>query len=142
MALFTSYAQPGVYTDIVIGQAGQPLFGAARIPVIIGEAVETQSFPNVELHRGSSAVADDLVVNENISDQVTGITNNFDLTYFPIVNGDGSGTVTSDPTKIVVKSAGVPVTVIQLDGTLGTFKTQIIPTAGSDLEVTYFFKKT
>ena len=96
----------------------------------------------MELHRGSSAVADDLVVNENISDQVTGITNNFDLTYFPIVNGDGSGTVTSDPTKIVVKSAGVPVTVIQLDGTLGTFKTQIIPTAGSDLEVTYFFKKT
>ena len=142
MALFTSYAQPGVYTDVVIGQVGQPLFGATRIPVLIGEGVENQSYPNVELHRGSSAVADDLVVNENISDQVTGTTNDFNLTYFPIVNGDGSGTLTNDPTKIQVTAAGVPVTVIELDGTLGTFKTQIIPTAGTDLEVTYFFKKT
>jgi hypothetical protein len=142
MALFTSYAQPGVYTDVVIGQVGQPLFGATRIPVLIGEGVENQSFPNVEIHRGSSAVADDLVVNENISDQVDGLTNNFHISYFPVVNGDGSGTVTSDVTKITVTSNGIPVTVIALDGTFGTFTTQIIPPAGSDLVVTYFFKRT
>ena len=36
MALFGSYAPPGVYTTVQIAAAGQPLFGNARIPVIIG----------------------------------------------------------------------------------------------------------
>lgn len=142
MALFSSYAQPGVYTDVVIGAAGAPLFGGAYIPVIIGEGVEDQSFPNIELHRGSSSVADDQVVSENLSAQVTGLTNSFDLTYFPIVTGDGSGTVTNDPTKIQVTSGGIPVTVIALNGAAGTFQTQIIPAQGADLKATYFFKKT
>lgn len=142
MALFSSYAQPGVYTDVVIGQVGQPLFGATRIPVLIGEGVEDQLFPNIEIHRGSSAVADDQVVDENISDQVTGLTNNFQLSYFPIVTGDGSGTVTNDITKIKATSGGIPVTVISLDGVDGSFATQQILPQGADLQVTYFFKKT
>jgi hypothetical protein len=142
MALFSSYAQPGVYTNVIIGAAGAPLFGGTYLPVLIGEGVEDQSFPNVELHRGSSSVADDLVVSENLSAQVTGLTNSFDLTYFPVVNGDGSGTVTNDPAKIQVTSGGIPVTVISLNGAEGTFQTQIIPAEGADLKATYFFKKT
>ena len=146
MALFTSYAQPGVYTDVVIGQAGGPLFGSNRIPVLIGEGVEEQLHPNVELFRGSSAIADDQSVNENISDQVTGFTNNFQVTFPPVVDGTGKGIVTNDPTKIQVQMTDqdgnvTPVTVISLNGLAGTFVTQAIIPAGNTLKVTYFFKR-
>ena len=142
MALFGSYAQPGVYTSVVIDGGGQPLFGAARIPVIIGEGLEYFTNNNVELHRGSSAVADDQVVNENISDQVTGTNRTFHVTYFPVVTGDGTGTVTNDPTKLQVTADGVPATVISLDGSTGDFSLQDIPPQGTNLEVNYFFKRT
>lgn len=142
MALFGSYAQPGVYTQVQIDGGGQPLFGSARIPVIIGEGLEFFENDNIEIHRGSSAVADDQVVDENISDQVNGTTRSFNTTYFPVVTGDGSGTVTNDPTKIQVTADGVPVTVVSLVGSTGAFQTQDIVLSGANLEVNYFFKRT
>jgi hypothetical protein len=142
MALFGSYAQPGVYTSVVIQGGGQPLFGNARIPVIIGEGQEVFTQNNVELHRGSSAVADDQVVNENISDLVTGLTRNFNTSYFPVVSGDGNGTITNDVTKISVTADNVPVTVVALNGTTGAFSTQDIIPSGANLVVTYFFKRS
>ena len=141
MALFGSYAQPGVYTDVIISGGGQPLFGSARIPVIIGEGQESFIQNNVELFRGSSAVADDQIVNENISNQVTGLVRNFNSTYFPVVLGDGTGTVTNDPTKIQVTVDAVPATVISLNGKTGAFTLQDIPPSGSNLEVYYYFKR-
>ena len=146
MALFTSYAQPGVYTDVVIGQVGQPLFGSSRIPVIIGEGVEDQLHPNVELFRGSSAIADDQSVNENISDQVTGLTNSFNTTFAPVTDGTGKGIVTNDPTKVQVVATDAdgnvtPVTVISLNGATGAFVTQQIIPQNTNLVVTYFFKR-
>jgi len=142
MALFGSYAPPGVYTSVVISGGGQPLFGSARIPVIIGEGQEFFAQDNVELHRGSSPVADDQVVNENISDQVKAITNQFQATYFPVVTGDGTGTVTDDPSKMQVVVEGIPATVISLDGESGAFVTQELVTPGQNVEITYYFKRT
>jgi hypothetical protein len=140
MALFTSYAPPGVYTSVVIGQAGQPLFGTNYIPVIIGEGVQLTTYSNVELHRGSSAVANDQVV-QDISNQVTGLTNTFQLSYFPVVSNNGVGGVTNNLTDIHVTSGGVPVTVISLTGATGQFITHVILPQGSQLSVTYYFKK-
>ena len=142
MALFGSYAEPGVYTDVVISGGGQPLFGDALIPVLIGEGLEYFAFSNKEIHRGSSSVADDQAVGENISDQITGMDRSFHTTYFPVVTGDGSGTVTTNPANIQVTADGVPVTVITLDGTTGNFVTQDIILLGQDLQVTYYFKRT
>jgi hypothetical protein len=139
MALFGSYAPPGVYTSVIISGGGQPLFGSARIPVIIGEGQQSFTQNNVELFRGSSAVADPQAVNENLSDQVTGTTNTFTTTYFPVVNSGGTGTVTTDPTQIQVTVDGVPATVISLNGTTGSFVLQDIPALGSNLVATYYF---
>jgi hypothetical protein len=141
MALFGSYAAPGVFTSVVIDNGGQPLFGSARIPVIIGEGLEYFTQNNQEIHRGSSAVADDQVVDENISDQVTGLTSNFNTTYFPVVTGDGSGTVTNDPSFIQVTADGVPVTVVSLVGSTGAFQTQDIVLPGTNFDVSYYFKR-
>jgi hypothetical protein len=142
MALFQSYAPPGVYTSVVLAPTSAPLFGTARIPVLIGEGVENFVFSDQEIFRGSSASADDQSVNEDISAQATGLTRTFQVTYFPITTGDGSGTVTNDYTKIQVTSNGIPVTVVSLNGTLGSFQTQQIIPAGAVLLVTYFFKRS
>lgn len=141
MALFQSYAKPGVYTEVLIANPGQTLFGNARIPVIIGEGVEFFTTNNAEIIRGSSPVADNRVI-EDLSNQVNGITNTFQLTYFPVVDGTGKGIVTNDPSKITITSGGVPLVIVQLNGATGQFVTQEIPPPGADLRAQYFFKKT
>ncbi len=141
MALFDQYTKPGVYTRETVADPGIILFGDLRIPVFIGEGVEEFTNTNVTLHRGSSSVADDLVVKENISDQVDGITRQFNLTYFPVVKGDGTGTTTNVVTDITVLVNGVPSTVTSLNGTTGVIQLHDIVAAGSTLEVTYYFKR-
>src|ERR1700739_2563069 len=141
MALFSSYAPPGVYTNVIIDVTSTSLFGSARIPVIIGEGLEDFTSSNVELFRGSAAVADDQAVNENISNQVTGLTRSFTVTYPPVTDGSGKGIVTNDPTKVQVTVDGVPGTAISPSGATGAFNLQDIPPAGSNVEVTYYFKR-
>ena len=141
MALFEQYTKPGVYTRETVEDPGIILFGDLRIPVFVGEGQETRSYKNIELHRGSSAVADDLVVKENISDQVTGLIREFVLGYGPVVKGDGTGTTTNTPTDITVLADGVPATVTSLNGATKTFQLHDIYALGTNLEVTYYFKR-
>ncbi len=141
MALFQSYAPPGVYVQVQIESAGQSLFGNARIPVLIGEGLQYFQFNNFELIRGSSAIAANNVVDEDLSDQVTGLTNGpFQVTYFPVT--DNNGVVTNDPTKIQVTSGGLPLVVVSLNGATGQFITQEIIPQGNDLHASYDFKRT
>jgi len=146
MALFTSYAPPGVYTTENFIASSALAVGTSRIPVIIGEGQQFFTFSNLELFRGSSSVADDQSVNENISDQISGLTQNFQTTFFPVVTGSGKGLVTNDPSYVQVQalySNGniVPVTVVTLNGATGAFTTQDIIPAGTDLTISYFFKR-
>lgn len=141
MALFDQYTQPGVYTSVTTEDAGTSLFGDSRVTVLIGEGEEFSTFNNVELHRGSSSSNDDRKVRENLSDQVDGQNRSFQVQFFPIVNGDGTGTVTNDPNKISVLVDGTPVSVSSLDGTTGKFLLDTILQVGANLEVSYFFKR-
>ncbi len=147
MALFGSYAAPGVFTSVVINSGSVSLFGAARIPVIIGEGQQSFTKSNFELFRGSSAVSDVQAVNENLSAQVTGTNDTFVLTYSPVTtipatSGSGTvkGTLTSDPTQIQVLVDNIPATVISLNGSTGSFVLQSIPPVGSNIEVSYYFQ--
>jgi hypothetical protein len=146
MALFTSYAPPGVYTTEIFISNTAVATGTARIPVIIGEGVQQFTISNYELFRGSSPVQDDQSVNENISDQVSGLTQSFNTTFFPVTDGTGKGVTTNDPSKLQVQAVYsngniVPVTVISLNGATGAFVTQDIIPAGTDLTLDYFFKR-
>ena len=146
MALFTSYAPPGVYTNVILQNNSAPTLGTARIPVIIGEGQQFFNAANVELFRGSSAVQDDQSVNENISNQVTGLTRSFNTSFFPVVDGTGRGVVTNDPSKVQITAIDpqgnvTPVTVISLNGATGAFTTQLIIPSGFELLATYFFKR-
>jgi hypothetical protein len=146
MALFTSYAPPGVYTTEIFNPLASAAIGTARVPVIIGEGQQFFSFPNVELFRGSSSVQDDQAVNENISNQVSGFTHSFTTTYHPVTDGTGKGVVTNDPSKVQVQAVDtdgnvLPVTVVSLVGLTGVFSTQDIIPQGWTLEITYNFKR-
>ena len=146
MALFTSYAPPGVYTNVILQTSSAPTLGTARIPVIIGEGQQYFNRNNVELFRGSSSVQDDQSVNENISNQVTGLTRTFNTSFYPVTDGSGKGTITNTPSAVQVESIDpsgnvVPVTVISLNGATGQFTTQLIIPTGYELLITYFFKR-
>ncbi len=146
MALFTSYAPPGVYTTEVFIANTATLAGTARIPVILGEGQQFFTVSNFETFRGSSPIQDDQSVNENISDQVSGLTQNFNTTFFPVTDGTGKGVTTNDPSKLQVQAVYsdgniVPVTVVSLNGATGAFVTQDIIPAGTDLTISYFFKR-
>ena len=148
MAQFSSsYLAPTVTTDVVYEQGGVSLFGDARIPVLIGEGAETRTLPGIEMHRGSSAVADDLRVGENLTAQVDGTTRTFTLTYGPVVRGDGTGSVTNDPTAITAYTLDpqlnkIPLRVISLTGATRQFQLHDLLTEDSPLLVTYHFKRT
>jgi hypothetical protein len=146
MALFTSYAPPGVYTQVILQTNSAPTLGTARIPVIIGEGQQFFSNNNVELFRGSSSVQDDQSVSENISNQVTGLTRTFNTSFYPVTDGTGKGVISNNPTDVQVESIDqsgnvVPVTVISLNGATGVFTTQLIIPTGFELLITYFFKR-
>lgn len=146
MALFTSYAPPGVYTQVILQTNAAPTLGTPRIPVIIGEGQQFFNANNVELFRGSSAIQDDQSVNENISNQITGLSRTFQTSFYPVTNGDGTGTTTNTPSAVQVESIDpdgnmVPVTVISLDGATGQFTTQLIIPSGYELLITYSFKR-
>lgn len=147
MAQFSSYLAPTVTTDVVYEQGGVTLFGDARIPVLIGEGQETRTLSGIEMHRGSSATADDLRVGEPLTAQVDGVTRTYVLSYGPVVSGDGTGTVTSDPTKIQVYTLDaqlnkVPLRVVALNGSSRTFQIADVLLKGSPLYATYNFKRT
>src|SRR5271170_7997087 len=97
MALFTSYAPPGVYTQVILQTNAAPTLGTPRIPVIIGEGQQYFNANNVELFRGSSSVQDDQSVNENISNQVTGLSRTFQTSFYPVTDGSGRGVTTNNP---------------------------------------------
>jgi hypothetical protein len=121
-----------------------PLFGNARVPVIIGEGQTFFTANNKELFRGSSSVASNPVVDEIISDQIQALdaaNHTYQTTYFPIVSAS-TGVVTNDVTQIQVTDNGVPLTVISLQGATGTFSVMELVLPGDQLEVNYNFKKT
>jgi hypothetical protein len=141
MALFDQYTKPGVYTDVTIVNPGIPLFNTARIPVIIGEGQQSFTYSNVELHRGSAADSDETVVGENLSSQANGEATVFQVSYYPIVTGDGTDTLATDPSQITVTANGIQVAVASINGAAGQFTSYDVP-AGSDLVVNYAFKRT
>lgn len=143
MALIdNSYAPPGTYVTQTFNATTPQLNAAQRLPVLIGEGVEQFTFSDVELVRGSSATVDNRVVGDNLSDQVTGQTRTYQLSHFPVVTGDGSGTVTNDPTKVTLVADNLPVTVLSLNGETGQVTVQSLIPEGANLVGSYYFKKT
>lgn len=157
MSIFPTYAPPGVYTETrAQNDASGPPSGI-QIPVFIGTGTETLTRVNFELIRGSSVQADQQITREDVGGRfilsqtgetsfvlgsIDGASNRFQVLRFPIVNGDGTGTVTNNVADISVTVNGVPVRPAGLRGDVGVVTLQVPPQPGDDVRVTYFFKRT
>ena len=97
---FESIAWPGVYTKTLNEPPRVTAAGGLRVPAFIGVADEVTEIDNFEMIRGSSSFADNPIVKEDVSAQLTGANRNFTVSYFPIVDGNGNGTVTNDHRKV------------------------------------------
>jgi hypothetical protein len=147
---FESYAPPGVYPTTIFGQDAASQAEGQRLPVIVAPGAEQLEVSDFELFRGSSSQADNPVYRDDLTNQITGANTNFQLTYFPVVIGDGNGTITNDPNNVTVtrilagsdEEEETPVNVLSLNGTTGEIILAEIPQVGDTLYATYFFNRT
>ena len=139
---FDSFSFPNVYTETLNEPPRPTAAGSLRFAAFIGVAEETVPVNNYEMIRGSSAMADNKIVKENVSAQFDGTNRNFTVTYYPIVKGDGSGTVTNDPATVTVLINGNSVPVASVTGATGEIYLVSIPSMGDEVLATYYFKQS
>jgi hypothetical protein len=143
MAAFVSgYLAPGVYDRTLLDPNVASLLGGLRIPIIIGTGQEQKLLLNQDMVRGSSASVDNKSSNEDVSSQATGTNTIFQVRYYPIVNGTGSGIVTNKVSDIVAKVNNNPAPVTRVDGLNGLVTLQLPPKATDSVTITYYFKLT
>jgi hypothetical protein len=138
---FDSFAFPDVYTETQNQAPTATAAGELRIPAFIGVGQEQIPVNNYEEIRGSSSMADNPIVRENVSSQITGTNRNFTVSFFPIVDGGGTGTTTND-SKVIVYVNGNSVPIASVDGATGVIYLVNIPASGDEVLCTYYYKKT
>jgi hypothetical protein len=138
---FDTFSFPDVYVTTVNEPPRPTAAGSLRFPAFIGVANETIPTDNYEMIRGSSAMADNKIVNEDVSNQVTGENRVFQITMYPIVTGNGTGTVSTDPSTVSATINGDAAPVASVDGANGLVYLVNIPAAGDTVLITYYFKR-
>lgn len=153
---FTTYAPPGVYTQTIVDPIIGQLLAGLRVPVIIGVARETLSQSNVEIIRGSSALADTPIFGEDAAGHwvVGGTPSNptlgnqdgsrttFRVRNYPIVDGFGVGRVTFDASSVNVTINGQQTIVSSVDGANGLVSLLVPPGETDNVAVNYFFRRS
>jgi hypothetical protein len=158
MAIENSYLPPGVYTSTVFGNQNQNQARLqGRVPTLIGTGRQTIESKGSLLVRGSSAVVDQRIVEEDPSGRMVagenpdgsytyqdfdGETNQLQVRKWPIVTGDGSGTNATVPSSVTVSINGINTVVLAVDGAEGVLTIAEAPKQGDDVRVSYFFNRT
>jgi len=126
---FQQYVEPGAYVRTLTDPSLVSIPTGIRIPVYVGVADEEISVVDLDMFRGSSAFTDNLVTDEDLSDQIDPLilSSEFQLANFPIVTGEGSGQGTNDPRHVSATINGSKVPVTLLDGILGRIRLGQIP---------------
>jgi len=152
------YAPPDVYTRTLFESPVSAVLAGVRIPVYIGTGNELLQQQDLEVIRGSSSSVDQEVPQEDetgrsvvqitqtgevILGDFNGDRRRIQVRNFPITNGDGSGTIATDPSTIFVTINGVPDVVLSVArADIGVIELSTAPELGDDVRVTYFFKRT
>jgi len=157
MAIRGGYAPPGVYTESVF-ETPTPVAGVTgRIPLFIGTGADSISSTALPLVRGSSSTIDQQMVEEDVSGRMVlgtlpngsytlgdynGSARQFRTRLWPIVTGDGTGTISRTPASVLVTINAQTIVILSIDGTNGLVTISQAPKAGDDVRVTYFFDRT
>jgi hypothetical protein len=141
MGPLESFVFPGVYVKTITEAPGATAAGDIRIPAFIGTSAEVVRVGNFEMVRGSSAIADNLILDEDVSNYFTGTENSFTVENKPIVNGDGSGTVATLPNNVIVTVNNQNVAVNSVNGLTGVVTLAQIPKVTDEVRANYYFKR-
>jgi len=138
---FDAFSFPGVYTQTFNEAPSVTAAGALRFPVFIGVADEVIPVNNYEMIRGSSSLADNKIMNQDVSSQLDGTNRKFVVSFFPIVTGGGQGVITTDPNDVEVTVNGNRAIVANVNGTTGEIWLVSIPRSTDTVLATYYFKR-
>jgi len=136
-----SFVFPSVLTRTITEAPGATAAGNIRYPAFIGVAAEEIRVTDFEMVRGSSAIADNLILDEDISSQFDGTNSNFTVSNFPIVTGNGEGTLATQSTSVIVTINGDPVAVNSVNGLTGEVTLVPIPNEDDSVRANYYYKR-
>jgi hypothetical protein len=151
-----SFVFPGVLVRTVNEAAGASAAGDIRFPAFIGVSAEEVRVADFEMVRGSSAIADNIILDELVTGISTttpsgytpgwiggaqGSVKSFRVANFPIVIGDGSGKVATSPGSVIVTVNGENVAVNAINGLTGQVDLVVIPQDTDDVRCNYYFKR-
>lgn len=148
-----TFVFPSVIVRTINDAAGATAAGDIRFPAFVGTSAEEVRVSAFEMVRGSSAISDNIVLEELVTGTAItatsagwvggaqGSTNKFRVANFPIVTGDGSGKVATLPSSAVVQVNGQNVAVNAVNGLLGEVTLFSIPTVDDEVRVNYYFKR-
>ena len=157
MASLLTGLPPGVYTQTFFGSVPSPQVVPPRIPVFVGTGQETLVQSNLATVRGSSATVDTFVVDEdeearavvsvNLDGSVTlgnfdGVLSTLQVRNYPLVSGDGTGTLATDTSAVSVTINGLPVVVLSINAAKGLVEMSEAPVLGDTVRCTYYFDRT
>ncbi|MFA5999363.1 MAG: phage tail sheath subtilisin-like domain-containing protein [Candidatus Paceibacterota bacterium] len=137
-----AYIAPSVTTETNFDPASVTVAGQLRPITVVAVGNEYKKISNYEMVRGSSPTVDNFIPQEDLAAYVTGSNRTFTVQYYPIVSGDGTGTISDNPTDIEVLVNGQSVSVDSLDGTSGTFILTEAPASGDTCVVSYYHNLT
>ena len=152
-----NYAPPGVYTQTFFENPVAGALETLKIPVFIGEGNESLFQSNLEVVRGSSSSIDQRRVDEDetgravvsvlASGQITlgnfdGVIDKFRVRNYPIVTGNGTGTISNNRADVSVTIDNQPIVIRSVVGSTGVVQLAQPPKAGQEVRCTYFFKRT
>lgn len=144
MGPLESFVFPGVYVKTITEAPGVTAAGDIRIPAFVGVSAEVVRIGNFEMVRGSSAIADNLILDEDVNSptqQLDGTNNTFTVKNYPIVTGDGSGKVATQPNSVIVTVNGQNVAVNSVNGLTGEVTLVQIPESSDIVRANYYFKR-
>jgi hypothetical protein len=140
-----SFAFPGVFTRTISESSSTTAAGDIRFPAFVGVGSEEVRVSDFELVRGSSAIADNLIIDEDETPQFVATSwtsKTFTVTNYPIVTGDGKGTLATRPQDVVALVNGESAAVSAVDALLGTVTLVTLPKDGDIIRCNYYFKRT
>lgn len=152
------YVPPGVYAEENFESPVQGTPQNARIPVIVGTGNEILTRQDLAVVRGSSSFVDQqipqedetgrAVVNVLQSGQVVlgdfnGTRRLIQVRNYPLVSGNGSGTLATSTSSISATINDQPIVVLSIfDAEKGIIELATAPKFGDDVRITYFYNRT
>lgn len=152
-----TYRPPEVTTETTFEVAPANVAPSAKVVLFIGEGAENKSVSNLEIVRGSSTVVDTSISKEDLTGRAVvsistagavtlgafdGARKKVQVTNYPIVKGDGTGTVTTDRGSVTVTVNDLQIVVLSVNGTTGVVELAQAPKATDDVRISYYFKRS